>query len=320
MHVQLELGRRRRRPPEEGDLVEPRPRAARRGSRARSRWSRSRRRSAGCCQCVIPGSRISSTSREHRLERLAFAPAATPEGLPGSSPGSTCASTGSSLDPLEVAREPIRASPRRRRAEVAHRAIIALTSAQRSRVDDLRRREPAAPGLRNREIEVVERRGRVGVARERRSARRPRPRPRVRVAQVEPIGLAVDLEERSRLRGTREDRLEVERRRRRGGPIFRPVRWPMQSTCGFSIAARMRLVSTPSRDRGSPSGSRRRPSRARRATRRRDRASRRRGCPPRRPRAPRSPPESRVQGSRSPRPGARAGRRAAASRGRRSAR
>ena len=63
----------------------------------------------------------------------------------------------------------------------------------------------------------------------------------MRVAEVEPVGLRVDLEERAGLERLLDDALESTS----AGPrrlSFRPVRWPMQSTCGFSIAASTRSV------------------------------------------------------------------------------
>ena len=61
-----------------------------------------------------------------------------------------------------------------------------------------------------------------------------------RVGEVEPVGLSVDLQEGARLPAA-SDALEVEL-----VPglllIFRPVGWPMQSTCGCSIAATTRSV------------------------------------------------------------------------------
>ena len=61
------------------------------------------------------------------------------------------------------------------------------------------------------------------------------------LVEVAAVRVAVDLEERPVLGGGRGDRLDVDLVRL-ALPISRPVRWPMQSTCGFSIAATTRSV------------------------------------------------------------------------------
>ena len=92
----FELGRRGRRAPEDRVLVDASPRAARRGSPARSSRSRSTRSSAATASASSPGSRISSSrartaeNGSPRVGRSTEAAASAP------SPGSTCASTGSS--------------------------------------------------------------------------------------------------------------------------------------------------------------------------------------------------------------------------------
>ena len=91
------------------------------------------------------------------------------------------------------------------------------------------------------ELDVAERPGRVRVGRDGDPCPGLAGQPGVRIAHVEPVGLRVDLERgpvstaRATIRSTSTS--APGRRLRR-----RPVRWPMQSTCGLSRAARMRSV------------------------------------------------------------------------------
>ena len=157
-----------------------------------------------------------------------------------SQPGSTCASTGS--------------SPTRSRYDAAHSSAAApsrlrstrpalpdpLDLLPRPRVHDVRLRQPRAPRLADPELDVVLRADLVAVGVDDELQPRLARRARVHVAQVEPVRLRVDLEERLRLERLLDHALEVDVDRRRACSACGPVRWPMQSTYGFSIAAKTR--------------------------------------------------------------------------------
>ena len=196
-------------------------------------------------------------------------------------------STGSSRTPLEVDRGPVE----RRGAVVAERAHPARTSLTILRdvmrparvLSDLVLRQPARRAWRDAELGVAERADLVRVGGDGDRARRPRPRA-ARARRAGRAGRAGELISRavpvSTARAT--TRSTSTSRRRARLLIRRPVRWPMQSTCGFSIAASTRSVGLRSSDVCSDATTQS----SSRAPRRPGRARRRRGCSPR-PRAAR---------------------------------
>ena len=94
-HDALQLGRGRRRAPEDRVLVERGREELREDRGLRARDARSTRRTAGDCQCVIAGRRISSTSFS-TAENGSPCSGAVAGSRERTYPGSTCASTGSS--------------------------------------------------------------------------------------------------------------------------------------------------------------------------------------------------------------------------------
>src|SRR5437762_7895189 len=100
--------------------------------------------------------------------------------------------------------------PRRRRGSSPEQL---LDLGPRPGVQHLLLRQPGAPGLADAELRIRERARRMGVAGDREQDARLAGRPRVSVAEVEPVGLGVDLEEGVRRERGLEHTPEVDIRR-----------------------------------------------------------------------------------------------------------
>ena len=231
----------------------------------------------GLCQCVIPGMSTSSRSRSTAGERLRLL------GRRRRERGADLARLDlrehrALADALEVRRDPVERSRAVRRGTTARRSFRSFCDLRpRARVQHLLLRQPRAAREPDAELGVRERGHLVRVRVDRDQDAGLTREPRVRVAHVEAVGLRVDLERGAGLAArstTRSMSTSAPGRFR----IFRPVRWPMQSTWGLSIAPRIALGRVAVERRVD---ARRRPSRARRASRPRRRATRRRGCSPR---------------------------------------
>ena len=177
---------------------------------------------------------------QERLERLALLGRRRRAAAARTAPGSTRAATGSSPTRCEVRVDPVGGQ-----VEVVaerHRLLPQLLDLlPRARVQHVVLRQPRAARLADAELDVVERGDLVAVGVDHDLQARLAGGARVHVAQVEPVGLRVHLDERPV-----SSAFSITRSRSIGDggrlPILRPVGWPMQSTYGLSIAARIRSV------------------------------------------------------------------------------
>ena len=217
--AQLELGRRGRGAPEDRDLVQ----------RRREQLGEDRRLRRASIGEVGEEARVLPV-RERRAirlvevaedvgERLAVLRRRRRAAAARSSPGSTCASTGSSPTPLEVARRPVD-----RRVAVLAEASRPLPPQlldlrPRARVQHVVLRQPAAPRLRDREARRSPSRA-VWCASELTRSFTPASfaARACDVAEVEPVRLAVDLEEGAGLDAP--SRSRARRRRRAAGRVL----------------------------------------------------------------------------------------------------
>ena len=203
----------------------------------------------------MPGSRISSRSRSTAAK-----------GSPCS--GGDCGQPRAHLarldlrqhrqlaDALEEARHPLDRGVRRPRGSSRQfflRAAAILDLRPGARVQYLLVRQPCAPRLCRGRARCSRGAGRCPSLEITILAACLAGESRMSVAQVEPVGLAVHLERGSGLDRLGDDALESMSSGARACRSCAPVGWPMQSTCGFSIAPSMRSVGLRSKrgvDRG----------------------------------------------------------------------